>query len=173
MSQARVRNSKKFLFHISRAQCSGVQTQRSMNPNIWKGSLETGFRVLASSEEEEIAHTAGVTPLVIVPGDELDKVGVELDSGPGIEDRGGGVADEVGGDEVLLAVLEDALVFTFRSLLDDRLDLIVGGSLLGADNEIDDGDIESGDTEGESAVDKRLDRKISIGRTLFLTSVCR
>jgi hypothetical protein len=83
------------------------------------------------------------------------------------------VADEVGGDEVVLTVLEDALVITFSSLLDDCLDLIVGGSLLGADNEIDDGDVESGDAEGESAVDKRLDGKISIGRTLFLTSVCR
>jgi hypothetical protein len=134
-----------------------------MDPNIWKGSLETGFRVLASSEEEEIAYTAGITPLVIVPGDELDKVGVELDSSLGVEDRRGGVADEVGGNEVFLAVLEDALVFTFRSLLNDSLDLIVGGSLLGANNEIDDGDIESGDTEGESAVDKRLDRNITIG----------
>ena len=67
------------------------------------------------------------------------------------------MADEVGGDEVILAVLEDALVFTFSSLLDDRLDLIVSGSLLGADNEVDNGDIESGDTEGESTVDKRLD----------------
>lgn len=140
--------------------------------NIWQGSLETGFRILASSEEEEIAHTAGVTPLVIVPGDQLDKVGVELDSGLGVEDRRGGVADEVGGDEVLLAVLEDALVFTFRSLLDDSLDLIVGGSFLGADNEIDDGDIESGDTEGKTAVDERLDGGINIGRTPFLTSVC-
>jgi hypothetical protein len=136
-------------------------------------SLDTSFRVLASGEEEEIAHTAGVTPLVIVPGDELDEVGAKLDPGLGVEDRRGGVADEVGGDEFLLAVLEDALVFTFSSLLDDRLDLIVGGSLLGADNEIDDGDIESGDTEGESAVDKRLDGKISIGQKLFLTSVCR
>ena len=125
-------------------------------------NLDTGFFVLASGEEEEIAHTTGVTPFVIVPGDELDEVGVKLDSGLGVEDRRGGVADEVGGDEIVFAVLEDALVFTISSLLDDCLDLIVGGGLLGADNKIDDGDVESGDTEGESTVNQRLDRKISI-----------
>jgi len=81
------------------------------------------------------------------------------------------MADEVGGDDLILTVLEDTLVFTLSSLLDGGLDLVVTGSLLGADNEIDDGDIESGDTEGKSAVDNRLDKKISIGP--LLTSVSR
>jgi len=63
------------------------------------------------------------------------------------------VTDEVGGDALFTGVLEDALVFTLRSLLDDSLDLIVRGGLLEADNKIDNGDIESGDTEGGAAID--------------------
>ena len=82
------------------------------------------------------------------------------------------MADEVGGDDLLLTVLEDSLVFTLSSLLDGSLDLVVSGSLLGADNEIDDRDIERGDTEGQSAVDNRLDKMRSIG-PLVLTSASR
>jgi len=82
------------------------------------------------------------------------------------------MADEVGGNDLLLAVLEDALVITLSGLLDGSLDLVISGSLLGADNKIDDGDIERGDTEGESAVDNRLDKKVRIG-PLILTSASR
>jgi hypothetical protein len=79
-----------------------------------------------------------------------------LDSGIGVEDRGGVVADEVGRNALFSGVLKDSLVFTLGSLLDDSLDLLVCGRLLEADNEIDNGDIESGDTEGGAAVDERF-----------------
>ena len=65
------------------------------------------------------------------------------------------MADEVGGDDVFSSVVKDALVFTLRSLLDDSLDFIVCGRLLDADNKVDNRDIESGNTESETPVDKR------------------
>lgn len=57
---------------------------------------------------QEIEHTTAVAPLVVVPGDELDEVVVKADAGLGIKDGGVGVAVEVGGDNVVLAVLKDA-----------------------------------------------------------------
>ena len=118
--------------------------------------LEAGGGVLGGDVGDEVAHAAGVTPLVVVPGDELDEVGAQLDSGVGVEDRGGMAADEVGGDDEFVSVVNDALVLALRGGLDDLLDLIIGSTLLKADNEIDDGDIESGDTEREAPIQRRL-----------------
>ena len=62
------------------------------------------------------------------------------------------VADEIGGDNRFIGVLDDTLVWTFSGSLDDGLDLIVRSGLLEAYNEIDDGDVESGDTERETPI---------------------
>jgi len=56
---------------------------------------------------EEVEDTTAVTPLVVVPGDKLDKVLVERDTGLGIEDGRGGVAVQVGGDNLVLGVGEN------------------------------------------------------------------
>ena len=66
------------------------------------------------------------------------------------------MADEIGGDNILIGVLENALVLVFGSSLDDSLDLIVGSLLLETYNEIDDGDIDGGNTEGQTAIDRGL-----------------
>lgn len=110
--------------------------------------------VLLGGVGQEIDDTAGVTPLVVVPGDQLHEVGAELDTGVGVEDRGVLVAGEVGGDDLLVGVAEDTLVGGLGGLLDGGLDLLVGRALLKTDDEIDDGDIESGDTEGETTMRK-------------------
>lgn len=57
---------------------------------------------------QEVEDTAGVTPLVVVPGDELDEVVVEGDTGLGIEDGRGRVAVQVGRDNIVLGVSQDA-----------------------------------------------------------------
>lgn len=114
--------------------------------------LEAGGGVLGRDVVDEVAHAAGVAPLVVVPGDELNEVGAQLDSGVGVEDRGGMAADEIGGDDELVGVVDDSLVLALGGGLDDGLDLLVGGALLKADNEINDGDIESGDTERETPI---------------------
>lgn len=102
--------------------------------------------------EEEIANTARVTPLVIVPSNQLDKVSVEGNSGLGVEDRRVAVTDEVSGDNILFSVAHDALERTLRGSLHSLLNLVVGSGLLEAANEIHDGNIEGGDTEGKTTV---------------------
>jgi hypothetical protein len=57
---------------------------------------------------QEIQDTSAVTPLVVVPRDELDEVLVEGDTGLGIEDGGVGVTNHVGGHNLVLGVGEYA-----------------------------------------------------------------
>lgn len=52
----------------------------------------------------EVKDTAGVTPLVVVPGDQLDEVLVQGDTGLGVEDGRIGVAVHVRRDDVVLGV---------------------------------------------------------------------
>ena len=78
------------------------------------------------------------------------------------------MADEIGRDDILIGVLEDALVLVFRSSLDDSLDLIVGSLLLEAHDEIDDGDIDGGNTECQTAIDRNwFDQRIHIGYAMI------
>jgi hypothetical protein len=117
---------------------------------------------------QEVEDTAGVTPLVVVPGDQLDEVVVEGDTGLGIEDGGVGVAVKVRGDNVVLSVGQDTLEVTLRGLLDDLLDLVVRSTLLEADSQIDNGDVGGRDTHGhagELAVELRNDLADSLGGT--------
>lgn len=92
----------------------------------------------------------GVTPLVVVPGDQLDEVGVQGDTGLGIEDGGVVVTVQVSGDDVVLGVAEDTLELVLGGLLDDGLDLLVGGGLLNAAGQVNDGDVGSRDTHGHA-----------------------
>ena len=123
-----------------------------------RGSRRLVSTVLEGSERDEVAHALGVSPLVVVPGDELDEVGRELDSGVSVEDRRVVVAGEVGRDDGVLGVAENTLHRALGRGLDGGLDLVVGRGLLEADDEVDDGDIDGGDTEGEAAV-RRVVRK--------------
>jgi hypothetical protein len=113
---------------------------------------ETGFSILLGSKGNVVANTAGVAPLVVVPGNELDEGVRKLDTGLGVKDGGVGVANEVGGDDSLVSVLNDTLVLALRGGLDGSRDLLVLGRLLEMDDEIDDRDIKGGDTESETAV---------------------
>lgn len=57
---------------------------------------------------QEVEDTAGVAPLVVVPGDQLDEVVVEGDTGLDIEDGGVGVAEHVAGDDIVVGVGQNA-----------------------------------------------------------------
>ena len=104
---------------------------------------------MLSSEDEEITDPPGVTPLVVVPCNELDEVFVQLNSSSGVKDAGGGMADEVGGHDRILRVFENAFERSICGLLDGDLDLLVARFFFQAHNEINNGDIESRDTEGK------------------------
>lgn len=56
---------------------------------------------------DEVNNPARVTPLVVVPGDELDEVGVEGDTSLGIEDGGALITVQVAGDNVVLSVAKN------------------------------------------------------------------
>ena len=98
----------------------------------------------------QVNNSARVAPLVVIPGNELDEVGVKHDTGAGIEDRRAWVRLEVGGDEGLVAVSEDALHLALTLGLDDGADLLVGGLLLELAGQVDDGDIDGGHAEGHA-----------------------
>jgi len=120
------------------------------------------------SIDEEVDDTVGVTPLVIVPGDELDKGRVELDSSLGIKDGAELASAEIAGNDLLVGVAEDTLHLALRSSLDGGADVFVGGGSLELAGEIDDRDIEGGDTEGhasELAVEVGDDLADSLGST--------
>jgi hypothetical protein len=113
--------------------------------------LDSLVTVLLGDVDEEVDNTSGVTVFVVVPGDELDEVLVQQDTSLGVEDGGVGVAQEVGGDDVVLSVVEDALELALGLLLDDGLDVVVRGALVKSDSQVDNGHVSGWDTEGETS----------------------
>ena len=117
---------------------------------------------------DQVNNTVGVAPLVVVPGDQLDEVGVQSNTGLGVEDGRVVITVKVGGDNVVLGVAKNALHLVLRGLLDDSLDLVVGGRLLNAAGQVDNGNVGGGDTHGHAgqlAVESRDDLADSLGST--------
>src|ERR1039457_2862870 len=67
------------------------------------------LQALGSEELDEIAHTAGITPLVVVPRNHLDAFAADDAGHVGIDDGGALVALEIAGNQRLIGVAEDAL----------------------------------------------------------------
>ena len=122
--------------------------------------------VLGSHERDQIDDTLGVSPLVIVPRHEFDKVVIEGDTSLGIKDGRVWVTNKVGGHDLILGITENALHGSLGCSLDGSLDLSIGSGLLETDDEIDDGDVVGGDTEchsGKLAVQARNDLSDGLG----------
>jgi hypothetical protein len=83
-----------------------------------------------------IEHSVGVAPLIVVPGDHLNKLGVQLDTSLGVEDGRVGRTVEVLGDNFVFSVAEDALHLALRHLLHLLADFIVRGIPVKLDSEI-------------------------------------
>jgi len=99
---------------------------------------------------DQVDDAVGVAHLVIVPRDKLDEGRRQLDSGLGVEDRRVVITDEVGGDDGLVGVAEEALQGASRGGLEGSTDLLIGGLLLQPDGQVDDGDIGGGHAEGHT-----------------------
>ena len=124
--------------------------------------------VLLGHEDEEVKASVRVTPLVIVPRNELNKVVVERDTGSSVKDGRVRVADKVLRDNGVLSVAKDTLELVLGSTLDLGLDLVVAGTLLEADGKVNDRDVGGGDTEshtGELAVERRNNLADGLGGT--------
>ena len=66
---------------------------------------------------QQIEDTAGVTPLVVVPADELAEIVVKRNASLGIEDRRIVVAVHVGRNDVIFGVLNNAYSNISHSVL--------------------------------------------------------
>ncbi len=116
----------------------------------------------------QVDNSGGVTVFVVVPGDQLDELWRQLDTGGSVEDGRSGVTQEVRGDNSVFSVTQDTLQLTFGSLLDDLLDFIVGGFLLQLDGQVDNGDIDGWDSEshtGQLTLQLRQDLTDSLSGT--------
>jgi len=85
--------------------------------------------VLGVHDLDEVSDTVAVTVLVVVPGDQLDKGRVQLNSGLGVKDARAVVTNEVRRNDLILGVADDSLVGALRGILDDLHDLLVLGRL--------------------------------------------
>ncbi len=63
--------------------------------------------ILLGDVSHQVDDAVGVAPFVVVPTDEFEEVGVQLDRAAGVEDGGGFVVDEIGGDDLIFGVAED------------------------------------------------------------------
>lgn len=118
--------------------------------------------------DSKVDNTVAVSDLIVVPRDELDEVVVEGDTSSSIKDGRASVTEEVSGDGLVLGVAENTLQGSLRGLLDCLLDLVVRSSLLKANSQVDDGDVEGRDTEGhtgELAVEVWEDLADGLGST--------
>ena len=104
-----------------------------------------------------------VAPLVVVPSADLDERRVELDAGLDVEDGGLGLVAEVGGDDGLVGIAENALETAggdvgLARLLHRSADLLVRRGLLELGREVDERDVGRGNADGharELAVERR------------------
>jgi len=60
---------------------------------------------------DQVDDALGVSPLVVIPGNEFDKVVVQGDASLGVEDTRVVVTNKVGGHDVVLGIVDDALLF--------------------------------------------------------------
>ena len=117
---------------------------------------------------QQVDNSGGVTIFVIVPGDQLDKGWGQQDTGLGVKDGGSGVGDEVGGDNGVLGVAQDALQLVFGSVLHGSTDVFVGGWGLQVDSQVDNGNVDGRHSHGHTgqlAGQDRQDLTDSLGGT--------
>jgi len=79
----------------------------------WLGGKLLGETALLGNVNKKINDSARIAPLVVVPGDQLDKVGVQRDTGLGVKDARVGVANEIGGNNFVFGIGHDAFVSAF------------------------------------------------------------
>ena len=123
---------------------------------------------LLGDDASHLENLVRIAPLVIVPGADLDEGGIELDAGLDVEDRRAGVAAEVGRNDSLVGVTENALELALGSLLHSGADILVGSFLLELDGEVDEGDVGRGNADGharELAVEGRKNLADGLGGT--------
>src|SRR2546426_12564060 len=149
-----------------RGSTSSTVRLRKVTPRLAAG----GDRLadLGRDERGNVREPARVTPLVVVPGDDLDHI-AERDRVDAAHDRGVLVALQVARDERLLGVVHDPLERSLRRALERGIHLLLRDLALQHRCEVDDRDGRRRDAEGhagEAALelrDHQRDRARSAG----------
>src|SRR5438132_4282530 len=96
-----------------------------------------GLESLAGHVTHEIHDAIRVAPLVVVPGDELEEVAVQLDRAARVVDARCLVVDEVARDDLFVGVREDALQIGLARLPHGSVDFFQARRLRGLEREVD------------------------------------
>ena len=99
---------------------------------------------------DEAQDLVGVADLVVVPADHLHEGVGQGDAGLGVENGGVGVAQEVGGHNGFVGVIQNALQLVLAGLLHGGADLIVGGGLAQVHGQVHHGHIQRGNAHGHT-----------------------
>src|SRR5205823_5565112 len=104
----------------------------------------------AGDEGCEIGDAAGVAPLVVVPGEDLDHRATYDHRRETIDDRRMRIAPQIGRDQGLLAVIQNTLKRAGRCCLKGVVYFVFGGLSPYSGHEVDDGDGDGGNTQGHA-----------------------
>ena len=105
---------------------------------------------------DQVDHPAGISPFVVVPGEDLDHVAVSHLGEGRVDDAGMGIGHEVDGDEGIRFILHDTLQFPFGCGPESGIDLIRRCVFFKDGHEVDNGHVGSGYADGD-AVDFALE----------------
>lgn len=89
----------------------------------------------------QVNQAVGVSPLVIIPRNDLVEVVVEEDAGTGINSGGGAVVNKITRNNFILSVCKDTLHIALSGFLESTKDFVLSGSLFGAEGQIDERNI--------------------------------
>ncbi len=95
------------------------------------------LKPLLTNEVSEISNAAGVAPLIVVPGNNLNHVPAKSHRQESVYDRGAFVTTEVTGNERLFRVAEDTFERTFGSLFESLIHCFLCGFFTHVRHEID------------------------------------
>ena len=104
-------------------------------------SFNTDAYLSTGGVDSQVNQAVGVSPFVVIPRNDLEKVVVEEDAGIGIDGGGGLVVNEIARDKSFFGVSKNTLHWALGGFLEGSKDFILGSGLLSSDGQIDDGDI--------------------------------
>ena len=105
----------------------------------------------ARDMNDEIAYSARITPFIVVPSDQLDKVRVKLYSRLSVEDGGECAPNPIARDNLVLGDSHDSFVFFAScSFFECFCDIGVSSAFLEAYHEINDRNIDGRNTESHT-----------------------
>ena len=99
---------------------------------------------------EQADDHAGITPFIVVPGDQLDEAVVEHDAGGLVENARVRVGDKVLRNDLVARVGENALEGTFACAVNGLADLLISGRSLELCGQVDDGNVSRGNAEAHT-----------------------